>query len=65
MKTTYTAPSISSVSDNEITDLAYVELYLPRLRLVQLKGVPVRLTINKDKYIELSSTEEEIDISKY
>lgn len=65
MKTTYTAPSISSVSDNEITDLAYVELYLPRLRLVQLKGVPIRLTINKDKYIELNSTEEEIDISKY
>lgn len=65
MKTIYTAPSISSVSDNEITDLAYVELYLPRLRLVQLKGVPIRLTINKDKYIELNSTEEEVDISKY
>lgn len=65
MKTTYTAPSISSVAENEIVDLASIGLYLPQLRLVQLKGVPIRLTIQKEKYIELNSTEEEVDISKY
>lgn len=61
----YTIPELSSVDNNEITDFNYVDLYLPQLRLVQLEGFPIRITINKEKYIELSSIEEEIDISKY
>jgi len=65
MKTVYTAPKISSLKDNGIKDLLYVASYLPELRLVYLTGVPVRIELNKEGYVELNSEEEEIDLSAY
>ena len=65
MKTAYTVPKLSSLNENGIKDLLSVSDYLPQLRLVQLTGVPVRIELNKDKYVEVSSEEEEIDLSAY
>ena len=65
MKTVYTVPKISSLKDNGIKDLLYVASYLPELRLVYLTGVPVRIELNKEGYVELNSEEEEIDLSAY
>ena len=64
MKTNYTIPSLSSIESNRIKDLAYVENYFEELRLIRLSGFPVRLKINKN-YVELTSTEVEIDLSAY
>ena len=65
MKTVYTAPKLLSLGDNGIKDFLSVADYLPQLRLVQLTGVPVRIELNKDKYVEVNSEEEEIDLSAY
>lgn len=64
MKTNYTIPSLSSIESNRIKDLTYVENYFEELRLIRLSGFPVRLKINKN-YVELTSTEVEIDLSAY
>ncbi len=64
MKTNYTVPTLSSLEENGIKDLASIDYYLPELRLIQLTGVPVRIRIDKD-YVELNSTENEINLDFY
>ena len=64
MKTIYTVPKLSSLTDNGIKDLFSIANYPEQLRLVQLEGIPVRIEINK-KYVEVNSEEEELDFSKY
>ena len=64
MKYNYTIPDISSLPDNAIEDLISIGDYLPELRLVRLSGIPVRIRISKD-YVEINSTEDEIDLSAY
>ena len=65
MKTVFTAPKVSSIADNEINDLFSISYYLPQLRLLYLEGIPVRIELNKERYVELSSYEEEIEIDNY
>ena len=60
----YSVPSLSSLEEHEITDLMNINAYQEELRLVQLPGVPVRIRIDKD-YVELTSNEDEIDLSFY
>jgi hypothetical protein len=64
MKTNYTVPTLSSLEDHGIKDLISVGNYEEELRLVQLTGIPVRIRIDKD-YVELNSTENEINLSAY
>lgn len=64
MKTNYTVPSLSTLEGNGIKDLISVGYCLEELRLIRLTGVPVRIRIDKD-YAELTSTEDEIDLSAY
>lgn len=64
MKTNYTVPTLSSLEDHGIKDLISVGDYEEELRLIQLTGIPVRIRIDKD-YVELNSTENEINLSAY
>ena len=60
----FTVPSLSTLENNRIKDFSSVEYELPELRLVELKGTPVRIEINKN-YVEVNSSEEEISLEKY
>lgn len=60
----FTVPSLSTLEINRIKDFSSVEYELPELRLVELKGTPVRIEINKN-YVEVNSSEEEINLEKY
>lgn len=64
MKTVYTVPKLSSLSDNGIKDLFSVAEYPTQLRLIQLTGTPVRIEINKN-YVEINCEDESINLSAY
>lgn len=65
MKTNYTVPSLSSLESNGIKDLSSVNsCHFENLRVIRLTGVPVRIRVDKD-YVELTSTENEIDLKAY
>jgi hypothetical protein len=64
MKQSYTLPTLSSIKEHEIKNLSSIENYEEELRLIRITGIPVALKVTKD-YVELNSTEEEINLSAY
>lgn len=60
MKTTASAPAVSSLSQNAVKDIFSVEELPEEYRILQLTGEPVRVEVT-DKYIEVQSYDKDLD----
>ena len=56
--TAYTVPAVSTLADNEIKDLSDIADVKTEVRLVRLRGVPVRIKLDKTS-VEITSYEDE------
>lgn len=58
MKTYFAVPEVSSLDTNEIKDLSLISQRPEQIRIVQLLGIPVRIELNVDNYVEIKSYKE-------
>lgn len=61
----FTVPEVSSLDTNEIKDLFSISKIPEQIRIVQLVGIPVRIELSSDNYVEIKSSEEEFNMKDY